>query len=157
MVLVLVEQTLLAQQTGASAFALHGGPVYARVADADFEIVQSLSGQDLFAQVDTRESTADFGVFASQRLWSGDSAEPRVYATVGTAVSRPGRALYLGSSVGVSRAFVTLGLATALVDTGLQPVPDVIFRGNQERTLFGSLERNRQWGFFVSASFGLIQ
>ena len=160
MAFLLVQHGSLAQQSAASdgsPFALHLGPAYARIPDADFETVLSLSGQDLFARVDARENTTDFGVFASQRLWSGGSAGPRVYATVGTGVSRPGRVLYMGGSLGASRALVTLGLATAPVDTGLQPVPDLIFRGNQERTLFGSLERRREWGFFMSVSFGLIQ
>ncbi len=148
-----------AQQPGAgtSAFALHVGPAYAQVPDAEFEAVASLSGQELFAQTDTRESVVDFGVFVSQRLWAADPAGARVYATLGTGVSRPGRLLYFGGSIGVSRALVTAGLATALVEAGVQPAPDLVFRSDEERTLFGSVERNREWGVFVAVSFGLIQ
>jgi len=153
-------QNALAQQSSSAAgspFALHAGVTYAQVPDADFETVGSLSGQDLFAQVDGRESSADFAVFVSQRLWAATPSGARVYATLGTGVSRPGRTMYLGGSAGASRALITLGVATALVETGLQPVSDVVFPGSQQRTLFGGLERRRHWGFFASVSFGLVQ
>jgi hypothetical protein len=142
---------------GASAFALHAGPAYATVPDAAFETVATLSGQELFAQTDARESVVDFGVFVSQRLWAADPAGARVYATLGTGVSRPGRLLFFGGSVGASRALLTVGLATSLVETGVQPAPDLIFRGDEERTLFGNVEHNREWGVFVAVSFALIQ
>jgi hypothetical protein len=152
-------QSALAQQPQAdgSAFALHAGPAYARIPDAEFDIVGSLSGQDLFAQTDAREGRLDFGAFVSQRLWAAGTDGPRLYATLGTAVNRPGRLLYLGGSIGASRALFTVGVATALVESGVQPVPDVVFPTTQQRTLFGSLERTRHWGLFVAASIGLVQ
>jgi hypothetical protein len=138
-----------------SAFALHAGAAYARVPEATFETVGALSGQDLFAETGAREGSADFAVLVSQRLWA--AGRGRVYATLGTGVSDPGRLLYLGGSVAASRTFFTAGMATSLIDVGVLAVPDSIFRGNQDRTLFASLERQRRWGFFAAVSFGLIQ
>ncbi len=156
-VVVVAGQSAMAQQPQGDgpAFALHAGPAYARVSDADFEVVGSLSGQDLFAQTSAREGGLDFGVFVSQRLWTDGNGGPRLYATVGTGVSRPGRIVYLGGSVGVSRALFTIGLATGLAENGVQAVPDPVFPTTQERTLFGGLERTRQWGLLVSASIVL--
>ena len=156
---VLFSSAALAQQpTGdGSPIAIHLGPAFARVPDADFEVVGSLSGQDLFAQIDQRGSTVDFGVFVSQRLWGTTDDPARLYATLGSGISRPGRVLLLGGSIATSRAFLTAGIATALVDAGGQPVPDAIFPTNQTRTLFGSLSRTRQWGVFLAASFAVLQ
>lgn len=144
-----------AQGAGDSAFALHGGLAYTRLAGADFERVQTLAGQDLFAQVDTRESRADFAVFLSQRLWAGDAAG--LYATLGTAVNAPGEVLYLGGSVGVSRALVTLGLGTERVARGVRPAADEVFRGGGDRTLFAGVERTREWGFLLAVSFAIMR
>jgi hypothetical protein len=144
-------------QTRDAAFALHAGAAYARVPGSEFEIVGSLSGQDLFAQIDAREASADFALFLSQRLWAADSAAARLYATLGTGISEPGRLLYFGGSLGASRALVTLGAATALVDSGVLPAPDLVFRAGGDRTLFGGVTRNRKWGFFVAISFGIVQ
>jgi hypothetical protein len=80
--------------SGDSRFALHAGVAYARVPDADFEVVQALSGQDLFSQIKARESATDFVVFLSQRLSAALDRGPRAYATLGTAVSDPGSMLY---------------------------------------------------------------
>src|SRR5688572_5500481 len=115
LVVVLASSAALAQQpTGdGSPIALHLGPAFTRVADADFEVVGSLSGQDLFAQTDVRDSTVDFGVFVSQRLWGTNGDPARLYATLGSGISRPGRLLFLGGSIAAARAFLTVGLATA--------------------------------------------
>lgn len=149
----------LAQQpTGdGSPMALHLGPAFARVPDADFEVVGSLSGQDLFAQTNLRDSTVDFGVFVSQRLWGTNGEPARLYATLGSGLSRPGRLLLLGGSIATSRAFLTAGVATALVDAGVHPVPDAIFPSTQTRTLFGGLSRTRHWRVFLAASFAVLQ
>jgi hypothetical protein len=159
LVVVLASSAALAQQpTGdGSPIALHLGPAFTRVADADFEVVGSLSGQDLFAQTDVRDSTVDFGVFVSQRLWGTNGDPARLYATLGSGISRPGRLLFLGGSIAAARAFLTVGLATALVDAGVQPVPDAVFPSTQTRTLFGGLSRTRQWGVFLAASFAVLQ
>jgi hypothetical protein len=144
-----------AQPSSGTAFALHAGAAYARVPETTFETVGALSGQDLFAETSTREGSADFAVLVSQRLWS--AGRGRIYATIGTGVSAPGRVLFFGGSVGASRTFFTAGVATASVDMGVIPVPDSVFRGNQDRTLFAGIEQERRWGFFAGVSFGLIQ
>ena len=158
-VVLLPGEFALAQQgqAGGSPFALHAGPAYARVPEADFEVVGALAGQDLFAQTDSREGSLDFGAFVSQRLWAADNDGPRLYATVGTGVSRPGKLLYLGGSIGASRALFTLGVATASLEGGVQPVPDVVFPTTQQRTLFGGIERTRHWGVFFAASIAIAQ
>ena len=145
-----------APATRGSAFALHAGATYARVPDTDFEIVQALSGQDLFSQTEARENTLDFAVFVSQRLWASQTGGARAYATLGTGTRAPGSILYLGGSVAASRALVTAGVATTLVEEGVQAVPDDVFRGST-RTLFADLQRRREWAFFAAVSFGLIQ
>ena len=117
----------------------------------------ALSGQDLFSQVKTRESRSDFVVFVSQRLWADGGDGARVYGSVGTALRDAGSVLYLGGSVGVSRALVTVGLSTRLVEEGVGPVPDQIFRGSGDRILFAGLQQEREWGFFAAITFGLIQ
>jgi hypothetical protein len=139
-----------------SPFALHVGAAYARVADTRFETVRALSGQDLFSQTTSRENTADFAMFVSQRLTPAASEAPRAYASLGTGLREPGATIYLGASVGFSRAFATAGVATRLVERGEAVVPDQIFRGTGDRVLFASLDRTREWGFFVAVSFGLI-
>jgi hypothetical protein len=138
-------------QQDRSPFALHGGAAWASIPSSEFEVIGSLSGQDVFAQVDARDSTADFALFLSQRVAPAD-APVDVYGTIGTGLSAPGRTLFFGGSVGVSRALVTLGLATGLVDRGLLPAPDEVFRAGAERTVYGRLERTREWGFFVAGS-----
>lgn len=145
------------QLSGTSPVALHAGVAYARLPDTDFETVRALSGQDLFSQVKARESRGDFVVFVSQRLWADGGDGARVYASVGTALRDAGSVLYLGGSVGVSRALVTAGLSTRLVEEGVGPVPDQVFRGSGDRTLFAGLQQEREWGFFAAITFGLIQ
>lgn len=137
-------------------FAVHAGVTYARVADAEFERVGALSGQDLFSPIEERGSRADFAVFVSQRL-AGTVDGVRAYATIGTGLRRPGETLLLGGSAGISRTLVTAGLATATVDEGVQPVPDQIFRVGADRTLFARLQRTRDWGFFIAVSFAVVQ
>jgi hypothetical protein len=142
---------------GDSPFALHAGAAYARLADGSFERVQALSGQDLFSQTTSRESDADFVVLVSHRLWPAQNAGARAYASLGTNVSDPGATIYLGGSIAFSRAFATLGVATTLVEQGVGAVPDQVFRGSGDRTLFASLDHTRDWGFFMAVSFSLIQ
>ena len=81
-----------------------------------------------------------------------------MYATLGTGLfNEPGSVLHFGGSLGVSRALVTAGFATTLVEQGVGPVPDQVFPGGVDRTLFAEVERTREWGFFVAVSVGLIQ
>ena len=141
-----------------SAFALHAGAVYARLPDVDVEKVQTLAGQDLFSQANARDNTTDFAVFLSQRLWADQTRNVRTYATIGTGLfNEPGSVLHFGGSLGVSRALVTAGFATTLVEQGTGPVLDQVFPGAGDRTLFAEVERRREWGFFVAVSIGLIQ
>ena len=141
-----------------SAFAIHAGAVYAKLPDVDAAKVQTLAGQELFSLADARASTVDFALFASQRLWADSSRNVRAYATVGTGLfNEPGSVLHFGGSLGVSRALVTAGIATTLVERGTIPVSDQVFPGSGERLLFGEVERRREWGFFVAVSVGLVQ
>ena len=141
-----------------SPVALHAGAVYARLPDVDVEKVQSLSGQDLFSLTNANESTADFAMFLSQRLWADQTRNVRAYATIGTGLfNEPGSVLHFGASLGVSRALVTAGLATTLAEQGTRAVLDQVFPGSGNRTLFAQVERTREWGFFVAVSIGLIQ
>ena len=141
-----------------STFALHAGAVYARLPDVDVEKVQTLAGQDLFSQTNARENTTDFAVFLSQRLWADQARNVRAYATIGTGLfNEPGSVLHFGGSLGVSRALVSAGFATTLVEHGTGPVLDQVFPGSGDRTLFAEVERTREWGFFVAVSIGLIQ
>jgi hypothetical protein len=140
-----------------SPFALHAGAAYARVPDSDFEVVRALSGQDLFSQVKARDSVADVVVFVSQRLSPAQNVGPRGYASLGTGLRDPGATIYLGGSIAFSRAFATAGIATTLVEHGVGAVPDQVFRGSGDRLLYASLDRTREWGFFVAVSFGVVQ
>jgi hypothetical protein len=140
-----------------SAFALSAGAAYSRLPDVDFEVVASLAGQDLFSQVSARESTTDLAVFLSQRVWADEEGPLRAYASLGTGLRNPGSILYFGGTLGISRTLVTLGVATMLVEQGVGPAPDNVFRGTGDRTLFSSLERGRKWAVFVAVSFGVIQ
>jgi hypothetical protein len=138
-------------------FALHAGAAYARVPDTAFEPVESLGGQDLFTQTSARESVADFVVLVSQRLWSAESGRVRAYASLGTGVRGPAKGIYFGGTAAFSRTFVTAGVTTALADRGVDAVPDALFRGPGDRTLFAGVERRRKWAFFVALSFGVVQ
>jgi hypothetical protein len=141
-----------------SAFAIHAGAAYAALPDVDAEKVQTLAGQELFSLTDARESTVDFAIFVSQRLWADSARNVRAYATLGTGLfNEPGSVLHFGGSLGVSRALVTAGVATTLVERGTIPVFDQVFPGSGERLLFGDIERRREWGLFVAVSVGLIQ
>jgi hypothetical protein len=142
-----------------SPFALHAGAVYARVRDVDAEKVQSLAGQQLFSQADARDTTTDFAIFLSQRVWANQARNVRAYATLGTGLfNEPGSVLHFGGSLGVSRAVVTAGVATTLVEQGSGgPVFDQVFPGGGDRLLFADVQRTREWGFFVAVSVGLIQ
>ena len=139
-----------------SPVALHAGVAYAALSETEFEAVQTLAGQDLFSQVTARTSRTDFGVFVSQRLWSGAN-DVGGYATLGTNVSRPGDVIYLGGSFAVSRAMVTAGAATGLVEEGSAPARDEVFRGSGDRELFGVLSKTREWAFFAAVSFAVIK
>jgi hypothetical protein len=139
-------------------FALHAGAVHARLRDVDITKVQTLAGQELFSQANARDTTTDFAMFLSQRLWTAQARHVRVYGTLGTGLfNEPGSVLHFGGSVGVSRALVTAGAATTLVEQGIGPVFDQVFPGSGERLLFGDIERTREWGFFVAVSVGLVQ
>ena len=156
MLLTLLSSSAMAQSD--SPFALHAGAAYSRLRDVDVEKVQSLAGQELFSQANARDTTADFAIFLSQRLWASQPRNVGVYATLGTGLfNEPGSVLHFGGSVGVSRAFVTAGLATTLVEQGVGPVVDQVFPGSGERRLFGDVERTRAWGFFVAVSVGIVQ
>jgi hypothetical protein len=157
LVLMCLASSGAAAQSAGSPFALHAGAAYGRVPATDFETVNALSGQDLFSQVEARDSRADFAVFLSQRLWAGTDAGPQLYATLGTNVTRPGEVLYFGGSVGVSRAMVTVGLATGVSKEGISPVSDQVFRGSSDRELFASLSSRRDWGFFAGVSVAVIR
>jgi hypothetical protein len=154
--LLLVSSPVAAQND--SPFALHAGAVYARLPDVDTEKVQSLAGQDLFSLTNARENTTDFAIFLSQRLWADPARSVRVYGTLGTGLfNEPGSVLHFGGSVGISRAFVTAGVATTLVEQGVSPIGDQVFPGSGNRPLFAGLERTRKTGFFIAVSVGLIQ
>lgn len=141
-----------------SPFALHAGAVYAGLPDVDVEKVQSLAGQELFSQTNRRENTTDFAIFLSQRLWADQARNVRAYATLGTGLfNEPGSVLHFGGSLGVSRAFVTAGVATTLVEHGTSSVLDQVFPGGGDRTLVAEVARTREWGAFVAVSVGLIQ
>ena len=144
------------QSSGTSPVALPAGVAYARLPDTDFETVRALSGQDLFSQVKTRESRGDFVVFVSQRLWADGGDGARVYASVGTALRDAGSVLYLGGSVGVSRALVTAGLSTRLVEEGVGPVPrsglprvgrSYLVRGSPAGARVGILRGDHVWPY----------
>ena len=140
------------------SFALHAGAVYARLRDVDITKVQTLAGQELFSQANARDTTTDFAIFLSQRLWTAPARHVRVYGTLGTGLfNEPGSVLHFGGSGGVSRALVTAGAATTLIEQGTGPVFDQVFPGSGERLLFGDVERTREWGFFVAVSVGLVQ
>ena len=82
----------------------------------------------------------------------------RAYATLGTGLfNEPGSVLHFGGSLGVSRALVTAGVATTLVEQGTGPVRDQVFPGGGDRAVFAEVERTRAWGFFVAVSIGLIR
>ena len=153
----LVSSEAAAQTSAVSPVALHAGIAYTALADTEFEAVQALSGQDLFGAVRERESRADFGVFVSQRLWSGEGGGIGAYATLGTNVSRPGDVLFLGGSLSVSRAMVTVGGATGLVAEGVSPVRDEVFRGSGDRGLFATVWDRREWAFFAAVSFAVLR
>ena len=141
-----------------SPFALHAGPVYSRVRDVDVTKVQSLAGQELFSESNARDTTTDFAIFVSQRLWANPSRNVRAYATLGTGLfNEPGSVLHFGGSIGVSRALFTAGVATTLVEQGTGAVFDQVFPGSGERRLFGEVERTREWGLFVAVSIGIVQ
>jgi hypothetical protein len=57
----------------------------------------------------------------------------------------------------IARALVTVGLATRLVDQGVGAVPDAVFRGSGDRVMYSSVQPEREWGFFVAASVGVMQ
>jgi hypothetical protein len=139
-----------------SPVALHAGIAYAGIADAEFETVQTLAGQELFSQATARTSRTDFGAFVSHRLWSG-AEDIGAYATLGTNVNRPGDVLYLGGSIALSRAMVTAGAATGLVERGSAPARDEVFRGSGDRELFASLSSVREWAFFAAVSVALVK
>jgi hypothetical protein len=136
--------------------ALHGGAAYARVPAADFETVRTLGGQDLFSQINAQDHRAAFVGLVSHRVWSDRDDGPRIYATIGTSLDDPGAVFLLGGSVGVARALLTIGAATALVERGMDPVPDAVFRGSGDRTVYARVGRAREWGFFTALSFAIL-
>lgn len=160
-VLCLAAGPLAAQESNGgrddSPFALHIGAAFARVDETDFEVVRALSGQDLFSQVRANDSRTDAAVFVSQRLAGPADAGLRAYATLGTAIGAPADVLYFGGSIGVSRTFVTVGAVTSVVEHGAGSVPDDVFRGAGNRTLFAATQRSRQWGLLLAVSFGVLQ
>jgi len=137
--------------------ALHAGAVYSRLPVSDFEVVQSIGGQELFSQIDARQDRLEFAAFVSQRVWASQSRGYGIYGTLGTALNHPGSVLYLGGSVGFRRTLVTVGASTATIQKGINPVPDQVFRGVSDRSLFAGLERERKWGLMIGLSFVLFE
>jgi hypothetical protein len=137
--------------------ALHAGAVYSRLPVSDFEVVQSIEGQELFSQIDAREDRLEFAALVSQRVWASQSRGYGIYGTLGTALNHPGSVLYLGGSVGVRRTLVTVGASTATIQKGINPVPDQVFRGVSDRSLFAGLDRERKWGLLIGVSFVLFE
>lgn len=145
------------EDAAGSTVALHAGVAYARLADRDFDVVQSVAGQDLFARAGEREDRLAPAVFAGHRVWRNGTGAARLYATLGTGVDDLGEVVFLGLSLGVARALLTAGASTAVVPEGIGPVSDEVFGGTGDRPLFARLDRAREWGAFLAVSFGLIR
>lgn len=152
--LLVVVGPLEAQEPGEAPVTLHPGAIYARLSQDSFEPVNSVAGQEAFTRVPGPEDALEPAVLLSHRV--SENGQVGVHATLGTGLSDPGDVLLLGMSVDLLRVFLTVGAATTLVEEGVSPLDDEVFRGEGDRTLYAELTRERTWAVFLGLSFGIL-
>jgi hypothetical protein len=80
-----------------------------------------------------------------------------ILATLGTDFKNPGDRLYAGGSVRfVGRFDVGLGVVSATVSEGVNPVVEQMGAGLGSRELFSAVTRRRDWKPYFHVSFGVL-
>ncbi len=130
----------------------HLGPALARVSDASFESVATSFGTDYFAKIREADQQEDLVVFGT---YGFDVGPVLVGPTLGVSVTSPDESLYLGASLALGPAFLTVGGASVEVAQGGNAVVETIGGVAGARTLFQSFSRQREWAFFAAVSFAL--
>ena len=145
--------TLSSAQTATGQVVLHVGAGYMTLPATEFRKVQSLAQQDLFLATRDADHRAEIVGMIGHDLWSNASREIHVSMNIGTTARDPGAVLLFGPSIRVAHAFLSAGVATSMVERGMDAVVDEVYGGGQ-RELFERVERQRAWGIVLSLSFG---
>ena len=137
----------------------HAGYLYSSLKEVKFEQVRTTAGADLFQQVQDPSSVNTYAAFLSYRLWSGNMGRhgTGILATLGTDFQNPGDRLYAGGSVKfLSRFYVGVGVVSATVSEGVNPVVEQIGTGLGTRELFSAVTTRRDWKPYFHVSFGVF-
>jgi hypothetical protein len=137
----------------------HAGYLYSSLKDVKFEEVRTVAGADLFQQVQNPASVNTYAAFLSYQLWSGNMGRhgTGILATLGTDFKDPGDRLYAGASFKfLSRFYAGVGVVSAAVAEGVNPVVEQIGAGLGARELFTAVTTRRDWKPYFHVSFGVF-
>lgn len=137
----------------------HAGYLYSSLKDVTFAQVRTISGADLFQQVQNPESVNTYAAFLSYKLLEGNRGRYSngLYATLGTDFKEPGSRLYIGGSIKfLSRVYIGGGVSSATVSEGVNPVVEQIGNTLGARELFTAISTRRDWKPYFQLSFGVF-